>query len=424
MNALFRQLIYKTKTRRWFELLTLLEQKEHVMVKEFVDQTHYTRRTILQDVKELKTYFGSSILWIGDENGYHFSLQNPYIYERKKQRLLAEERLFLFFDYLANEHPLDNDQLAQVLEVSLASFNRLKHQLQGILRKDYRLNLDAETNLLVGEEADIRQVLYEFYFTLPVYPEGVGKKVKDLCQNQTPVLAGKWQLNNTRMNQWLHIAQMRVFKGKVLPENNTELSLQETLIQAFDRQVTVSLPDQEKAPLFLLALDEEQFLNPLTQKAFLQTFSSSWCRYFLVREDEGLAYQFLSTYLSMMRLFFRLPRFNRKDTSSNEEAQVLDQLLTDFFREKEKYQKSLYVTYKLTGSAALKRWIKKEVEERLIQAGRVVVEPPAVEQPLFLQHLQVSNEPETLDQKVGVFLPLIPKKEEIQQAIHSYIGSA
>ena len=94
MNSLFRQLIYKTKTRRWFELLTLLEQKEHVMVKEFVDQTHYTRRTILQDVKELKTYFGSSILWIGDENGYHFSLQDPYIYEQKKQRLLAEERLF------------------------------------------------------------------------------------------------------------------------------------------------------------------------------------------------------------------------------------------------------------------------------------------------------------------------------------------
>ncbi|OTP19960.1 MULTISPECIES: hypothetical protein [Enterococcus] len=51
MNSLFRQLIYKTRTRRWFELLTLLEQKEHVMVKEFVDQMRYTRRTILQDIK-------------------------------------------------------------------------------------------------------------------------------------------------------------------------------------------------------------------------------------------------------------------------------------------------------------------------------------------------------------------------------------
>ncbi|OTP19961.1 MULTISPECIES: helix-turn-helix domain-containing protein [Enterococcus] len=149
----------------------------------------------------------------------------------------------MFFDHLANENPLDNGQLAQFLDVSLASFTRLKHQLQGILRKDCRLKLDAKTNLLVGEEADIRQVLYEFYFTLSVYPEGFWKKVKELCQNQTSVPAGNWQLNNTWMNQWFHIAKIRVTKGKFLPENNTELCLQETLIQSFDRQVTVSLPD-------------------------------------------------------------------------------------------------------------------------------------------------------------------------------------
>lgn len=426
MNSLFRQLIYKTKTRRWFDLLILLEQKEHAMVKELVTQTRYTRRTILQDVKELKAYFGSSILWIGDENGYHFSLQDPYVYEQKKQILLADERLFLFFNHLANEHPLDNGQLAQVLDVSIASFNRLKHQLQEILRKDYRLKLDVETNLLVGEEADIRQVLYEFYFTLPVYPEDIWKKVEELRQCQTPVLSGKWWLNKTQMNHWLCIAQLRVSKGKVLPSNDEEGPLKKTLVQAFNRQVTVEIPNQEKAALFLLSLDENQFLNPLTQKEFLRMFSTTLCNHLLIRSDEGLAYQFLSTYLSMMRLFFRLPSLdgkNSEETSIQEEARVLDRLLMNFFLEKEKYQKSLYVSYKLTGSVALKRWIKKEVEKGLTRVGRKVVEIPTVDQRMFLRYLQVSNDPDVSDTNIAIFLPLIPQKEEIQQALRSYLGS-
>lgn len=420
MTRLFKQLIYKTKTRRWFDLLILLEQKEHVMVKEFVDQTHYTRRTILKDVKELKTYFGSSILWIGDENGYHFSLRDPYDYEQKKRALLAEERLFILFDHLIDEQPRENAQWAEVLDISIAGFGRLKHQLQAVLETYYKLKLDAETNLLVGKEADIRQVLYEFYFTLPVYPVSMGEKVKELRQSQIPIRNGEWQLKETRLNHWLRIAQMRIAKEKYLPENDTEPALQASLIQAFERQVTVSLPDQEKAALFLLSLEEEQFLNPLTQKVFLQSFSPSLCHHFLVRSDEGLAYQFLSTYLSIMRFFFRLPSFGGKvnvKKSSQEEEKVLDQLLATFSLEKENYQKSIYVTYRLTGSPALKRWIKKEVEKELTQAGRIVVEAPAFEQPLFLRHLQVSNDPEIQEMKVGIFLPETPKKEDIQQGI-------
>jgi len=426
MTGLFKQLIYKTKTRRWFELLTLLEQKEHVMVKEFVDQTHYTRRTILQDVKELKAYFGSSILWIGDENGYHFSLQDPYAYEQKKQALLAGERLFVFFNHLANEHSLDNAQLAQALNVSLATVGRLKHRLQMILRKDYRLKLDAKTNLLVGKEADIRQVLYDFYFTLPVYPEDVEEKVKELRQRQTTVQPGEWQLDQTRINHWLCIAQLRVTKGKFLPVNDEEGPLIQALVQAFNQQVTVLLPDQEKVALFLLSLEEEQFLNPLAQKVFLQTFSPSLCYRFLIRADEGLAYQFLATYLSMMLFFFRLPPQDGEGTekvSVREKAQVLDRLLTTFSLEKENYQKSLYVTYHLTGSAALKSWIKKEVEKGLTQAGRVVVESPVFDQPLFLRHLQVSNDPDKKETKPTIFLPEIPKKEDIQHAIDACLGA-
>jgi len=175
-----------------------------------------------------------------------------------------------------------------------------------------------------------------------------------------------------------------------------------------------------------LSLDENQFLNPLTQKEFLRMFSTTLCNHLLIRSDEGLAYQFLSTYLSMMRLFFRLPALdgkNSQETSIQEEARVLDRLLMNFFLEKEKYQKSLYVSYKLTGSVALKRWIKKEVEKGLTRVGRKVVEIPTVDQRMFLRYLQVSNDPDVSDTNIAIFLPLIPQKKEIQQALRSYLGS-
>ena len=84
-NSLFEQLIYKRKIRRWFNLLGLLEQEEHLKVNSLVEKTKYTRRTILKDLQELKVYFKSSILWISDENNYHFFLQDPYKYEQKNK---------------------------------------------------------------------------------------------------------------------------------------------------------------------------------------------------------------------------------------------------------------------------------------------------------------------------------------------------
>ncbi|MFJ3331718.1 HTH domain-containing protein [Enterococcus sp. NPDC086594] len=127
MNPLFEQLIYKPRTRRQFTLLEILEQNEHVTGKTFVEKTRYTRRTILKDIKDLKALFGSSVLWIGDETGYHFSLKDPYAYEQKKQSLLAEEPLFVLIDRVASGHRLSNTHWAQEMGVSSASFGRMKH---------------------------------------------------------------------------------------------------------------------------------------------------------------------------------------------------------------------------------------------------------------------------------------------------------
>lgn len=152
MKPLFEQLIHKTKIRKWFNLLSLLEQDEHATLNKLVNKTNYTRRTILNDVQELKAYFDSSILWIGDETGYHFSLQDPNNYEQKKRALLAEEQFFIFFDCIASGQKLSNAQWAKELHASSASFCRMKHQLQSFLTKQYKVKLDAKKNFFLGKK--------------------------------------------------------------------------------------------------------------------------------------------------------------------------------------------------------------------------------------------------------------------------------
>ncbi|MDY4308095.1 hypothetical protein SNF32_16090 [Enterococcus mundtii] len=62
----------------------------------------------------------------------------------------------------------------------------------------------------MGEEVTIRQLLYDFYFSLPVYPEVAIEKIKQLCKIQTRVQKGAWQIDEKRMNQWIVIAQLRI----------------------------------------------------------------------------------------------------------------------------------------------------------------------------------------------------------------------
>ncbi|BBM16353.1 MULTISPECIES: HTH domain-containing protein [Enterococcus] len=406
MKPLFEHLICKKKIRRWFNLLNLLEQDEYATLNTLAKKTNYTRRTILNDVQELKAYFDCSILWIGDETGYHFSLQDPNTYEQKKRALLAEEQFFFFFDCIASGQELSNAQWAKKLNVSSASFGRMKHQFQSFLTKQYKVKLDAKNNFFVGEEVTIRQLLYDFYFSLPVYPEVAIEKIKQLCKIQTRVQKGAWQIDEKRMNQWIVIAQLRITQRCELKKNE-ETSLQKMLVRAFNYQVTISLPNQEKAALFLLSLKEEQFLNPMLQKRFLREFSlPNVSSYMLIQTDEELASQFLSTYLSLMHLFFQLLPCHK--------SRVI--------RQKEFYYKSLYVTYRLSGSNALKRWIKKEVESELLQAGWLVVNISAFDKTSYQHFLEVSNLTEINQKERVLKLSQFPRKEEIQKAISRYFA--
>ncbi|NMP60028.1 HTH domain-containing protein, partial [Enterococcus mundtii] len=98
MHILFDHLVMADKTKRWLLLLATLEEEEHVTAQTLAKQTGFGRRTIIEDIKVIKDYFGERIHLIGDEKGYHFSFLNPKGYYEEKQALLNEEKLFLFVD--------------------------------------------------------------------------------------------------------------------------------------------------------------------------------------------------------------------------------------------------------------------------------------------------------------------------------------
>lgn len=87
------------------------------------------------------------------------------------------------------------------------------------------------------------------------------EKNKQLNKIQKRVKKGEWQIDEQRMNQWIVIAQLRITHGHELSKKNEATSFQTLLFQAFDYQVIISLPNQEKAALFLSSLKEEQFLS-------------------------------------------------------------------------------------------------------------------------------------------------------------------
>ncbi len=424
MNMLFYQLIFNVKTKRWFELLGVLEEAEQTTAPSLVEHTGFGRRTIMNDIKELKDYFGDTIQLIGDEKGYHFSFFDPQAYYQKKQALLAEERLFLFVDQLAAGKQLENYQWGYYLDIPVGSFSRIKHRLQEILLTHYDCQLVGKKNQLSGEEASIRQFLYDFYFTLPLYPNALADQVQQMQLKKTTVNSGQWQLDPTLFHQWLIITKLRVDQGHLLPEQINHLSQQTALASALDSQVRIFLPAREKAALFLLSIHEHQFLNPLVQKEFIRVFSLGIEQSFPIRETEGLVYRLFETLLLLMEHFFQLPRIFEQVTVGQvfkEKQPLLEALITRFTTKKNQYTNTIFVTYQLAGSASLKRWIKLEVMVAVQEVGLYLVEAPIFAHSGFVRHVYVTNQDMPDAVPAAVVLPEIPDKEAIRQAFSAFL---
>lgn len=411
------------KTRRWLELLAALEEQEHTTAVLLSELLACSKRTIHTDLKDLKIYFGPTILLLGNDVGIHFSFLEPSGYMEKKQALLEKEPLFLYIDQILEDKKEPNHLLASYLNLPSASFNRMKRQLAKFLRSTYGVTIDA-TNTLIGSEPAVRQFIYDFYFRLPLYPKVLDEKVRAYRSMSHSLDEIPWTLNVQLFNQWSTVTTMRVRQGHLLEEVPEDLRLQHLTAQALDQAVSVSLPEREKAALFVLALSEDPFVNPLTQKAFLRQFSPWIDESYPVQQFESMVTHFFKTLIYLMSRFFQLPqdrslKENRKNVAH--EQAFLQALLQQYDQEKSRLQKSYFVTYDLTGSSALIRWIKKEVKHTVKNQGYHMIENNRVRGNPFVLPLYISNKNHGRFVEETVFLSSVPSQEEITDQLTKWM---
>jgi hypothetical protein len=195
--------------------------------------------------------------------------------------------------------------------------------------------------------------------------------------------------------------------------------VRERIVIALDETVTLPFPTQEKAALFLLSLNEEQFLNSLRQKEFIRHFSSEYAHNYLIRDFEEVVIPFFETVIALMQQFFQLPLSqNKKDTVEGQiaEKQLFDQLIRNYYRSKERFEQSLVLTFQLTGSMALQEWIKKSVRHYLLQVKDYYLLEDVQTIP-FNRQVIITNDKMTKERSNSVCLSTIPGEREIEQAL-------
>ncbi|GEB28756.1 transcriptional regulator [Enterococcus casseliflavus] len=426
MKPLFYHLLTTQKIKRWITLLDYVEEKPFTG-NELARRLDCTRRTVISDIKEIKELFKSTIILLGDENGYFLELQNPRKYYQKKQDLLKNEPLFLMADTLFENHERTNQELARLLQLPITTFNRVKRHFSSVLQRNYGLNLTKTSNRVVGLETRVRQFFFDFYFTIPLYPEALLEKIKHRRAYESSIPKSKWQMNHKKLQGWLTITEVRLKQGYNLPKSTTNPQICKRLAEALDPTYQLDMSEREKASLFLASIEEHQFLSSLVQTEFMYQFSSaSWGSLLAIEEDEKHVYLF-KTLIQLLKEFFHLPfelefeeTNNRERGSESVEEKLLNQFITNFLKEKQKVNWAIFVRYNLIGPQVLKEWIKKEVHSQLKELGYFLLEEENVTNGFSIPRLQVTNVQEGIERNSEIYLSAIPDIEEISMQFHQY----
>lgn len=285
-----------------------------------------------------------------------------------------------------------------------------------VLKENYQLKIIKNDNQLAGEEPAIRQFMYDLYFTRPVYPTILEERIKSWGTFKQLPVSDSWLLEPRRLNQWGQLAQWRMAQGQFLPATPNET--QARLAQALDESITLSIPPQEKAALFLLSLTEEQFLDPLRQNEFIRQFSSDPQLLRSITNVEEQTIHFLATLVVLMDQFFQLsPEKTKEETPAGQtgKTRFFRQLMTNYDGSKIRFERSLVLTFQLTGSLALQEWIKKVVRHVLQAKGNYLVEGS---KPLpYKRQITVTNRAITQANSQVVNLSTVPEEREIIQKL-------
>ena len=260
--------------------------------------------------------------------------------------------------------------------------------------------------------------MYDLYFTLPLYPKVLEQRIQAWHSLEQVIKSGHWPLDPIRLKQWCQLAQWRIDQGKCLPLQKGQEEVLERIVVALDERVTLPFPRQEKAALFLLSLNEEQFLNPLRQKEFIQQFSLEPGDHYLIKNSEDRIILFFETLIALMNQFFQLFLNQTKGTFTEgqiKEDLFFDQLMKNYYESKARFDRSLVLTFQLTGCLALQEWIKQRVRHHFQINGYYVLNE--LRATPFNRQVVITNGRRLQESAKVVCLSTIPEERDIEQTL-------
>lgn len=163
MRELQLAFISNRTTGRLLRILSVIEREREFTLSKMAEKLEVTQRTVANDVKQIKEYFGESIVLVSGNSGFAFQEKNAFLYKERKQKLLKNECLFKVVNNIFHGKLKRIDQLAHDYHFSESTFRRILAQCTPIL-KSYGLKWQLNPINIVGDETNLRKFFTDFYY--------------------------------------------------------------------------------------------------------------------------------------------------------------------------------------------------------------------------------------------------------------------
>lgn len=268
MRNLQLAFINNRTTARLFKILSIIEHKHVFRIGELAEQIQVAERTIANDMRYMRDYFGESIELISGNSGFVFNEKKPSVYQKMKQQLLKNECLFEIIGNIFYGKFHRVDELADHYHFSESSFRRMLRQSNKALRS-YGLQWTANPLSIQGDEANLRKFFKDFFY------EGIDTEYTispdpaliELILTQLEGKLGNYGIGSGTTpaahyyTYFIAIQRARLGYTISLPEDLKRLAYEEvdfplmySLKESIEQQYEMELPKEEFAWIYLVTL--------------------------------------------------------------------------------------------------------------------------------------------------------------------------
>ncbi|WP_336683000.1 HTH domain-containing protein [Enterococcus casseliflavus] len=129
MNSLTFQLVTNSVNRRSLILLAYMENEQILSVKQLSEKASISRRTILTDLKALRTFFGDTISLEGTHHGMKLVIKDHGEYYKKRRSFYEREPLILLVQAFYAGQTFPFLAWIRAMHISESTANRLLKKL-------------------------------------------------------------------------------------------------------------------------------------------------------------------------------------------------------------------------------------------------------------------------------------------------------